>query len=157
MVRHRDSRTEFNRSDSVERGSLPSDRADQPFDQNTFMSPPAPIIDSRIASSARLPSTRARVNGASGEHLNSISSGQQDSEASQWHPLIKGDRVSHLNFAGAYRPPSSVRNSFAPWQIPLCKKLGMPVQVDQHIDMTKFFYFLLFFPPSPASPSPPVF
>src|SRR5215510_12975296 len=38
----------------------------RPFDQNTFMSPPEPIIDRRKASSARLPSTRARVNGASG-------------------------------------------------------------------------------------------
>ena len=37
-----------------------------PLDQNTFMSPPAPIIDSRNASSARLPSTSASVNGASG-------------------------------------------------------------------------------------------
>ena len=38
----------------------------RPFDQNTFMSPPEPIIDSRNASSARLPSTSASVNGASG-------------------------------------------------------------------------------------------
>jgi len=38
----------------------------RPFDQNTFMSPPAPIIDWRNASSARLPSTSASVNGASG-------------------------------------------------------------------------------------------
>ena len=37
-----------------------------PFDQNTFMSPPAPIIDRRNASSARLPSTSASVNGAKG-------------------------------------------------------------------------------------------
>ena len=38
----------------------------RPFDQNTFMVPPEPIIDSRNASSARLPSTSASVNGASG-------------------------------------------------------------------------------------------
>src|SRR5580693_6036057 len=38
----------------------------RPFDQNTFMSPPEPIIDSRNASSARLPSTSASVNGARG-------------------------------------------------------------------------------------------
>ena len=38
----------------------------RPLDQNTFMSPPEPIIDSRNASSARLPSTSASVNGASG-------------------------------------------------------------------------------------------
>jgi hypothetical protein len=38
----------------------------RPFDQNTFMSPPEPIIDRRNASSARLPSTSASVNGASG-------------------------------------------------------------------------------------------
>ena len=37
-----------------------------PFDQNTRMSPPAPIIDRRNASSVRLPSTSASVNGASG-------------------------------------------------------------------------------------------
>ena len=36
------------------------------FDQNTRRSPPEPIIDSRNASSARLPSTSASVNGASG-------------------------------------------------------------------------------------------
>src|SRR5207253_2931089 len=36
------------------------------FDQKTRMSPPAPIIESRNASSARLPSTSARVRGASG-------------------------------------------------------------------------------------------
>ena len=36
------------------------------FDQNTRKSPPDPIIDSRNASSARLPSTSASVNGASG-------------------------------------------------------------------------------------------
>jgi hypothetical protein len=34
----------------------------RPFDPNTFMSPPQPIIDSRNASSAQLPSTSARVN-----------------------------------------------------------------------------------------------
>jgi hypothetical protein len=38
----------------------------RPFDQNTFMSPPEPIIDSRKASSAQLPSTTASVSGASG-------------------------------------------------------------------------------------------
>src|SRR5258705_12207411 len=38
----------------------------RPFDQNTFMSPPEPIIDNRNASSARLPSTSASVHGASG-------------------------------------------------------------------------------------------
>src|SRR6185295_3154680 len=38
----------------------------RPFDQNTFMSPPEPIIDRRNASSARLPSTSASVNGARG-------------------------------------------------------------------------------------------
>jgi hypothetical protein len=38
----------------------------RPFDQNTVMSPPEPIIYSRNASSARLPSTSANVNGASG-------------------------------------------------------------------------------------------
>jgi dihydroxy-acid dehydratase len=37
-----------------------------PFDQNTRRSPPAPIMDRRNASSARLPSTSARVKGASG-------------------------------------------------------------------------------------------
>src|SRR5205814_1225016 len=37
-----------------------------PFDQNTRRSPPAPIIDRRKASSARLPRTSASVNGASG-------------------------------------------------------------------------------------------
>ena len=36
------------------------------FDQNTRRSPSAPIIDRRNASSARLPSTSASVNGASG-------------------------------------------------------------------------------------------
>ena len=38
----------------------------KPFDQNTRMSPAEMIIDWRKASSARLPSTNARVNGASG-------------------------------------------------------------------------------------------
>ena len=38
----------------------------RPFDQNTLRSPPAPIIDRRNASSARLPSTSASVNGANG-------------------------------------------------------------------------------------------
>ena len=38
----------------------------RPFDQKTFISPPEPIIDRRNASSARLPSTSASVNGASG-------------------------------------------------------------------------------------------
>src|SRR4051794_14976613 len=38
----------------------------RPFDQNTLRSPPEPIIDRRKASSARLPSTSASVNGASG-------------------------------------------------------------------------------------------
>ena len=38
----------------------------RPFDQNTRMSPPEPIIERRNESSARLPSTSARVNGASG-------------------------------------------------------------------------------------------
>jgi hypothetical protein len=33
----------------------------RPFDQNTFMSPPEPIIDNRNASSARLPSTSEDV------------------------------------------------------------------------------------------------
>src|SRR5262245_40346057 len=37
-----------------------------PFDQNTRRSPPAPIIAKRKASSARLPSTNASVNGANG-------------------------------------------------------------------------------------------
>src|SRR6266581_6162228 len=36
------------------------------FDQNTRKSPPAPIIDRRKDASARLPSTNASVNGASG-------------------------------------------------------------------------------------------
>ena len=38
----------------------------RPFDQNTRMSPPEPIIDRRNASSALLPSTNARVKGARG-------------------------------------------------------------------------------------------
>ena len=38
----------------------------RPFDQNTRMSPPEPIIDRRKESSARLPRTSASVNGASG-------------------------------------------------------------------------------------------
>src|SRR5450631_1029919 len=38
----------------------------RPLDQNTRMSPPAPIIDRRNASSLRLPSTKASVNGARG-------------------------------------------------------------------------------------------
>src|SRR5258705_2099841 len=38
----------------------------RPFDQNTFMSPPEPIIDRRNACSAPVPSTSASVNGASG-------------------------------------------------------------------------------------------
>src|SRR5579862_599110 len=38
----------------------------RPLDQNTRISPSAPIIDSRKESSARLPSTSASVNGASG-------------------------------------------------------------------------------------------
>jgi hypothetical protein len=42
------------------------------FDQNTFMSPPEPIIDSRKASSARLPSTSANVNGARGMPIEDI-------------------------------------------------------------------------------------
>src|SRR5260221_14150793 len=40
--------------------------ATRPFDQNTVLSPLAPIIDSRNESSARLPRTMARVSGASG-------------------------------------------------------------------------------------------
>lgn len=38
----------------------------RPFDQNTFKVPAEPIIDRRKASSARLPSTSASVNGAKG-------------------------------------------------------------------------------------------
>src|SRR5205823_10779431 len=45
----------------------------RPLDQNTFMSPPEPIIDRRNASSARLPSTSARVN-RSEEHTSELQS-----------------------------------------------------------------------------------